>query len=1216
MKSVNTAKSESRLLFSFGRVWGTLAIALVISLTALAQQDLAKLEGVVKDPTGALIPGATVTIRSEVLSVTRTATTNSEGIYVFPQLRPGTYQVIVEANGFNKAQVTDLVLGVGQTRSLDIEMKAGNVAEQVNIVASETVATLDSSSNRLGANVTAKEVAELPVNGRNFSQLQLLTPGATNAGSGNFNEIRFNARSNQQNGYKLDGVEASAIWDASPGYLTVQGSQFRLQTSLENIQEFRVDSSNYPAEYGTGTGGQITVIGKSGSNDFHGGVFDFVRNDKFDARNFFDGNDKSKLRLNQFGGSLGGRIVRDRLFFFGSYEGLRQRAGFNIIESTPSDFVRDFINFYGTADQRGEDARAALGISAADAQAGLTRIQALRATGAINAFPIGSGARSNVGGLNQSAQLVFANRVAQLDEDAFSIRLDGKFNERFNGYVRYQRNTGELLSPDGLTGRTLVANQKPDNFVAAVTQIYGTKIINETKFGINRAESGLQTSFPAVSGSNIDFSKSAFILTGGIVQPGVNGGAATGFSSPGGLTRQSSAGNGRAQPIRPASYSFIDNLNYTEGNHAMKFGFEARLVHVDFDQLGGTQYSYGSLRDFALNQNLTAAFIGDMSAPGGFRVATNPITTITRDGDGFHRARQHYLIGYAQDEWKLRPNFTLNYGLRYEYYSPVKEQDGRAIVVDAVTGQFRDSKAPYYQASRNGFGPRLAFAWSPEVFKGKTVIRAGGGLYYGPGQFEDLIQPIESNVLRSTTSFATGIDSTVPGRVSAVTAPVTNFAPRVYDINGYNVPERVTQYGLSIQQELPGKAVLTLAYVGSQGRNLFQRNIANVILPGTATVASGQALPSGAGIVNVTDANGRVIAVRQIRQFSLINKALDSNGNVVDSVGNVLAPFGEMDYKTSGGRDNFNAFQAMINRRFAAGLTLGAHYQWSHSIGTTQGSNEAQTAQDPFNFNGERGNNTFDIRHNGNINVLYELPFGKGKAWKLNGLADTLLGGWTVGNIYNFRTGTPLDIRITRPDVVIQCRNSAGCQDGSTLFPNGFVRPLPGTINATSPLPNGFVAVINTPGGNNTRNTRRPDRVAGVDPYITVGNLRYLNPAAFTIPQPGTYGNLSRGALYGPSFHQFDLTLQKRFNITEKIKFEFRAEMYNLFNRANFANPPAILPNNLGNALTSQQPGQPFRYASETDNNVGNFGLINGTVSRTVGLGTNRQIQFSGRISF
>ncbi|MFN0118977.1 MAG: TonB-dependent receptor domain-containing protein, partial [Blastocatellia bacterium] len=395
--------------------------------------------------------------------------------------------------------------------------------------------------------------------------------------------------------------------------------------------------------------------------------------------------------------------------------------------------------------------------------------------------------------------------------------MDAAFTQSLNGYVRYQRTTGILNSPDGLTGRLLVADQQPDNFVAALTQTYGTKVINESKFGINRADSQLKTSFPSVSGSNIDFSTSAFVLTGGIVQPGVNGGAATGFSSPGGLTRQSSAGNGRAQPIRPATYNFIDTLTYLQGNHQIKAGVEFRRLNVNFDQLGGTSYSYGNLSDFILNQNLTAGFIGDLSGTGSFRVATDPITTITRDKQGLHTAQQNYYIGFAQDEWKIRPNFTMNAGLRYEYYTPVKEKDGRAIVLDAATGQFRSGSSQFYQSSKKNFGPRLAFTWAPKFLKDKTVIRVGGGLYYGPGQFEDLIQPIESDVLRVTTAFAGGLDATVPGRVSTIAAPVTGLTPRAYDFNGYRVPERIGQYGLSIQQQLPGNTVLTMAYVGQPG---------------------------------------------------------------------------------------------------------------------------------------------------------------------------------------------------------------------------------------------------------------------------------------------------------------------------------------------------------------------------------------------------------------
>lgn len=1186
------------------------------SVPVFGQQDQARLEGVVRDPNGAVVAGATVTVRSPAQGFERVVTASEDGLYSVPQLRPGTYTVTVANQGFNDTQVNDLVLGVGQVRTLDIDLVASGVSTDVTIIAGTEGATIDSSSNRLGVNVTGREVAELPVNGRNFSQLQLLTPGATNSGTGNFNEVRFNARSNQQNQTRLDGVESSAIFDSSPGYLTVQGSQFRLQTSLENIQEFRVDSSNYPAEYGTGTGGQINVVGKSGTNDYHGALFYYLRNDALDARNFFDGAEKSPLRLNQFGGSIGGPVVKNRVFFFGSYEGLRQRAGFNIIELTPSLAARNFINFAGTTDPRGLEAAGLLGLTPTTAD--LARIQALRASGAINAFPLGAaGTEQALGGVNNVVQTVQRNLVAALDEDAISMRVDGTISDRLSIYARYQRSTGDLNSPDGATGRVLQATQQPDNFVMALQQVYSPTILNETKIGVNRAPTTLQTVFPAVPGATIDFSRTALSLSGGIVLPGVNGGAQTGLSFPGGLTRQSSAGNGRAQPIDAKSLSLIDNLSVTRGNHAMKFGMEIRDIYVDFDQLGGLQFTYGNLRDFVLNQNVTASFIGDLSAPGDFRVATNPVSTISRPFSGYSRGRQYYTIFYGQDEWRIRQNLTLNYGLRYEYYSPNRELGDRVVLFDAASGRLQDPTTQLYKSSKTNFGPRLALTYSPARFGGKTVFRVGGGLYYGPGQYEDLIQPIESNVFRTNRTVAAGLSDSLVSGISSTALPVTSFTPRAYDVAGYTVPERVGQYGASVQQELPGNTVLTVAYVGSQGRNLFQRSITNKILPGATTINAGAALPAGVGVVNEIGADGRVNRVTTIREFDAVGFRLNSAGQVVPSAVDRLNPFGEIDYKTSGGRDSYNAMQVTINRRFTQGLTLGGQYQWGHSIGTTQGSNEAQTVQDPYSFDNERGNNTFDIRHSANLSVLYELPFGAGRRYDLSGVANTLLSGIQIGGVYNGRSGTPLDIRISRPDVVAQCQQ-ANCTLGTATVPNGFVISLPSTISATSPLPAGFFAVVNTPGGNASRNTRRPDLIAGVDPFIEQDGVQFLNPAAFTIPRPGTYGNLGRGALYGPTFHQFDLTLQKRFPITERTNIEFRTEFYNILNRANFANPPASLPSNLGGSATSQQPGQPFALPSEgvTARSAGNFGLINGTVGRTVGLGTNRQIQFALRLNF
>lgn len=1208
-----------------------LSCALLLTHNIFAQTN-ANLSGIVTDANSAVVAGAVVTAVSVETGATRTATASDEGFYSFSQLAPGTYKITVKQEGFKSSQIDALVLAVGQTRELNITLETGEVSAVINVATSEIEpAAIDQSSNRLGVNISAQEVKELPVNGRNYSQLYLNAPGATNTGAGNFGDLRFNGRANQQNQTKLDGIEATAIFDASPGYVTVQGSQFRLQTSIENIQEFRVDSSNYPAEYGTGTGGQINVIGKSGGNDFKGSLFYYIRNDAFDARNFFDGAEKSPLRLNQFGGSLGGPIVKNKVFFFGSYEGLRQRAGFNIIESTPSTAVRDFINLYDgeAGNPLGIAARNALNISAMDATAALPRIAALRATGVINSFPVGVGAAFNVGGLSNSAQLFQANRTAQLDEDAFSGRIDYKINDKFNFFMRYQRNRGDLLSPDGTSGRFISAKQKPDNFVASLTQVYGTNVINETKLGVNRAPTDLGTVVPAIAGLNgVDLSLTSLRLTGNIVSPGVNGGAPTGFTEPGGLTRQSSAGNGRAQPIRPRSISFINNLSWTKGNHNFKFGGEARLLTVRFDQLGGITYSYGSIRDFVLNQNLTAAYIGDLSQPGDFRVATNPVTTISRTAQGFSEGQQYYLIGYGQDEWRVKPNVVLSYGLRYEFYSVNREKNNRAVVFDVANGRLVPPDTPYYVSKKNNFAPRLGLTWTPDFLKGKTVIRGGGGLYFGPGQYEDLIQPIESDVVRTSSNFATGLSTTTANTLlnPSPTAQPGPFTPRAYDISGYKVPERVFQYGISVQQELPGSTVLTVGYVGSQGRNLFLRSITNRILPGQTVIQNGTALPTGVGVVNRCSTapvngvcTGSIVGVTTIREFDVVGFGYNTaTGTTFADPAQRLQPFGEIDYKTSGGRDRYDALQIQVNRRFTQGLTINAQYQFGKSFGNTQGSNEAQTAQNPYSFEEEFGNNTFDIRHSGNVTALYELPFGKGKRFNLNGFADAILGGWQVGGVYNGRSGSPLDIRITRPDTVAVCQATT-CTLGTSTVSQGFVIATPGTINAATPLPTGFVVVVNTPGGNASRNTRRPDLISGVNPFLDLGNgLRYLNPAAFAMPAPGTYGNLARNALKGPQFHQFDLTLQKRFAITERMNIEFRTEFYNLFNRANFANPPATLPNNLTTTTASLQPGVAYTIPGQGTNttSAGQFGVINGTVGRTVGLGTNRQIQFAARLNF
>src|SRR5215216_6479612 len=299
------------------------AFVILAGSHASAQTDTGRIAGVVRDPNGAVVAGATVTAKNERTGDERTATTDAEGVYQVPALRASNYTVTVTAPNFAASALTGVQINVGQEQKLDVALSTQGVTESVEVVSGATEAAIDTGSARMGATVNEREVVGLPLNGRQLSQLYLQAPGSVNSGSGTFGDIRFSGRAAQQNVVRYDGVEGSAIIDASPGNLNGEvASPFRLQSSLENVQEFRVDSNNFPAEYGTGTGGQISVVTKSGTNNVHGSAFEYYRNDRFDSPNYFDLS-KSPLSQNQFGGSAGLPLRKDRTFLFGSYEGYR-----------------------------------------------------------------------------------------------------------------------------------------------------------------------------------------------------------------------------------------------------------------------------------------------------------------------------------------------------------------------------------------------------------------------------------------------------------------------------------------------------------------------------------------------------------------------------------------------------------------------------------------------------------------------------------------------------------------------------------------------------------------------------------------------------------------------------------------------------------------------------------------------------------------------------
>lgn len=1097
------------------------AVALFSLAGLMFGQNNGRFTGTVVDVSGGLIPGATVKVKNEKTGAERSATTNEKGLFFVTNLSASSYILTASSPGMADSIYRDVNLTLDQERALNIVMKPTSVSTEVTVSGGE-LAVIDTSSATVGANVNAREVAEMPINGRQISQLYLLAPGAQTSGGGSYDNIRFSGRSNQQNAVRFDGVEASSIIDSSPGNLNGQiSSSFRLQASLETVQEFRVESSNYPAEYGTGTGGQISILTKSGGNDLHGSVFEYLRNNELDARNFFDGLKKAPLRLNQFGGSLGGALIKDKLFAFGHYEGLRQRAGFPLVGQTPSAAVRS-LPVCGA------------GVAARCVDAAIRPL--------FGAFPVGNRGATT----NPDFDLAQLDAKAIVNENSGSFRLDYRQSEKNSFYLRWFRDDGNSTSPFDVSGSAFLQKAVAQNAVINWQRIVTPNIINEAKIGYNGPKTRTNGIAPTVQG--VDLTGVTLNITGANVLVGIGGqGASAGVSIPSGQVRASSATNGRGQPYTNYSLSYVDALSWIKGNHNIKMGGEFRQVRMWTDRLGGVTYAFSNLNSFLANTP-SITVNGDVSAPSPFN----------NGATGNRLAKTEMFSTYIQDEYKVRPNLTINYGLRYEYYTPMREDRNLVVLYNIVTGGLdAPGSRPFYQTSKLSFGPRLGISWSPTALKAKTVFRIGGGYYYGPGQGEDLIQPIESDRISTTAAGKYPIDAASTIKNFNINT-ATGIGVRAY-APGYRLPEKILSYTFSMQQTLPGGAILQVAYVGSQGRNLFLRSTANKVIGFTMNPTTG--------------------AASAVREFG--------------------PRFGEIDYKTTGGNDHYDSLQSTLNRRFARGFTMGAQWTYGHSIGNTAGSNEANTATNPYNFKADHGNNAFDVRHSANVSAMYELPFGKGRRYgsSMGRATDLVAGGWQLGGIVNARSGLPLDIRITRPDIVYRDTRNNAIVNAPIVLGDGSVATVP---------------VINVPGGGNSRDVRFPDVVAGVNPFLTGADKRFIvNPAAFTTPSPGTFGNLGRGALHGPGLSQFDLTLHKKFSITERLNTEFRFEAYNLFNRANFANPVVRLNNVLGTGTNQLQPGQAYNATTG-----GSFGSVLQTVESAVGLGAQRQIQLSLRFSF
>jgi len=1038
---------------------------------SLAQQTESRIAGKVLDQSQGTLPGVTVTVTSRATGAARTDVTDANGVYAITNLGPGTYEVKIELAGF-APKTREVVLGVGQSERVEVELGVASVQEQVTVSASAPV--LDLTSAKIGVNVSPEEVQNLPVNGRNFANLMTLATGATSDGNGGWASVRFNGKSNQQNYLNYDGVDGTYVWDASPGYLNATGSQFRLQTSMESVAEFRVNSGLAPAESGLGAGGNITVVSKSGSNAFRGSLFDYLRNDAIDAATKYVGADgnreaKQQLELNQFGGSIGGPLKSNKSFFFLSYEGLRQKTGLSFTEAVPSDEALRRI-------AAGEPVGSGAGQSA-------ERTRAVAPL--LSGFP-----RATLPTSNPLVGLASLSSTAEQDENTLSFRLDHRFSNTQSTYARVLYSKGEVDTPDRtVTARRVRAEQNPINVVLNHQSVVRTSFVNELKLGYNAPK----TSANAFS-NQANYDPIGVSLSGTFTSSSIDARGSTGIARSGLLIRATSASTTTGSNFDPRSFALNNATTWTRGRHTVKFGGEYRKIDSDFQFLGSTEITYNSINDFIANRPAAVAVALD-----------SPV----------FRPQQWYAVGFAQDTWQVNDRLTLDLGLRYDYYSVVKEAEGRARPFFVEDNAFAPEGASFYDADKNNFSPRVSAAFE---INDKTAFRAGFGLFYGPGQFEDRIQPIENYIERRRVQTAdvanNGLAYPVASSQLANLLSIRGYTHHYP--NEYNV-----QYGASLSRELPGEINFTVGYTGSQGKDMFLR-----------------------GVGNILNVNTRA---------------------------RLQPTYGQIDYKTAGcvdgltiagypvtgcGYAQYDALQVSATRRFRAGFTGGFQYQFSRNRGTTQGSNEAATTQNTFDYESEYGTNPQDIPHTFNGSLVYLIP-GDG----------LLTGGWRIGGIVNARSGVPINVVMSRPDNT--------------------------TVNG--------VTVTNIPGGN-SRGTQRPDLVPGVDPYLKDG-VRWLNPAAFATPQPGTFGNLPRNYLRGPGFWQADLMISKDFRFAQTQGVQLRVEIFNIANRLNYENPAATLPNGT--------PGAPI-----TDAQAGTFGYMLGPLNRTVGLGTARQTQISLRYTF
>jgi hypothetical protein len=875
-----------RFLFSPSLLIVSAILCFFCAMPGIAQVDRSAINGTVTDPSGRLLGETRITVVENSTQSQREGVSDAAGRYDIPELPVGSYTITFDHASFKTLTFTDVEQVVGRTRTLDAALQISGGLERVEVSVSSEL--MDRNTAAVTGLIENKQANELPLNGRNWSALTAFIPGAIDTGGSNQRSVRFAGRGLDDSNFTYDGIDETSIINQT------QRPWARLSIPLDAIAEFRVDTLLATADEGATGGAQLAVTSPSGTNRFHGRLFEYLRNNYFDAPEPLwasNGEKQQPLRLNQFGGSLGGPIVRDKTFFYIASEAYRQVWGYPVISDVPSDAFKATVPSSSPV------------------------------YGVVNAFP-GAGPKTFLTPYTPAIDpgdpfyadyaLLTCSCTQVVNESSALLRFDHHFSSRTTGFMRFNYDRSVDTQPVSTSVTNLEERvSTPINGVLELLHVFSPTLTNEAKFGFNRATDNTYNSNPS----------------GSIYQIAISAGPGPGFGTQTYNYNAIYVGN---------SFSYIDNLTWLHGRHTLKAGAEVRRIQLN------QHYGQHGTVTFATLQALRANTVARASLTGAL-----PVNDL----------RKYDIFGYVQDEFKVRPNFTVNIGARYTVFQLFHEAHGKANPFDFDTcgpQGYCGLGASFGQQNYGDFDPRLGLVWSPDQER-KTILRGGFGMYHEDGQLDDQNLPAKNEVSSYSVTKVT-----YPPDPFFTTGTISPNAEQRNRKDSY-----VEQWTGAAQREFPANLVASVTYLGSHGVHLLQTNVVNLINPATG-----------------------------IAQYPAFAPAIGWRGSI--------------------GASSYNGLSVSVRRPFATGLLLAANYAYTHEIdngSNGSGDGDEISPQNPLCPSCDWASGAWDATHVINGNAVYQLPFGVGKPMlNQRGIVSSIAGNWQLTTTALARTGFPVNV--------------------------------------------------------------------------------------------------------------------------------------------------------------------------------------------------------------